>query len=99
MTTDLTKDYIHPQKHEINTRLQGMVGRRQTETQINETLSKLCGTKMTCFYAEEQNALDHTFYFQRFDGKFDLDGTFYALPQLKEHNGEKVWYITEICLD
>ena len=76
MTTDLTKE----QRHEIHTRLQGMVGTRQTETQINETLSKLCGAKMTCHYAEEQNSLDHTFYFQRFDGKFDLDGTFYALP-------------------
>jgi hypothetical protein len=96
---DLTKDYIHPKRHDIQIRLQSMVGTRKTETQINDVLSQLCETKMTCFYAEEQNALDHTFYFQRFDGKYDLDGTFYALPQLAEHNGEKVWYITEICLD
>ena len=46
---DLTKDYIHPKRHDIQIRLQGMVGTRKTETQINEVLSQLCETKMTCF--------------------------------------------------
>ena len=67
------ENYIHPKRQEIRYRLEGMVGTRKTETQINETLSELCETKMTCFYAEEQNALDHTFYFQRFDSFSDTE--------------------------
>ena len=80
-------------------KLETLVGKRLTETEMVNELSDLFEVKMACFYAEEQNALDHTFYFQKFDGTPNFDGTIYALPQLKTTNGEKVWYITEVSLD
>lgn len=83
----------------IYNQLQTLVGKRVTLTEMDKSLSDVCKTKMNCFYAEEQNSPDHTFYFQRFDGKFDLDGTLYALPTREVRNEEQVWYITEITLD
>lgn len=76
--------------------LQTLVGKRFTLTEMDKALSDICGAKINSFYAEEQNSPDHTFYFQRFDGKFDLDGTLYALPTREVKDEKEVWYITEI---
>ena len=80
-------------------RLESLVGKRVTESEMINELSNLFEVKMSCFYADEQNALDHSFYFQKFDGTPDFDGTIYALPQRKDNDGEKIWYITEVSLD
>jgi hypothetical protein len=55
---------------------------------------------LTWIWPHEPTSLSGArFYFQKFDGTPDLDGTIYALPQRKDNDGEKVWYITEVSLD